>query len=76
MIRNVTSRSLGSLAPGYAATGRGYIAYVALVGDIGLVLLALSAEIPWLILLTTGLFVGGSIAVLRGEVATYCALKR
>ena len=76
MIRNVTSKSLGSLAPGYAASGRGYIAYAALVGDIGLVLIALSAAIPWLILLTIALFVGGSIGVIRGEVTTYRALKR
>ena len=76
VIRRVTSKPLGSLPPGYAATPRGYLAYTFLVFDLGLISLALNFEIPWLILGALGLFIGGSIAAIRGEVVTYRNLKR
>ncbi len=76
VIRNVTSRPLGSLAAGYAATPTGYTSYTFLVGDIGLVLVALYFAVPWLILLAVALFVIGSVVVIAGEVVTYRALKR
>jgi hypothetical protein len=76
VMRNVTRRSLGSLAPGYAATPRGYAVYAALVGDIGLVLIALGVEIAWLIVASIAVFIIGSAAAIAGEVVTYRALKR
>jgi hypothetical protein len=76
VIRRVTSRPLGSLPPGYAATPRGYIGYTFLVFDLGLILLAIDSENPWLILGAIGLFVIASITVILGEVVTVRNLKR
>jgi hypothetical protein len=76
VIRRVTSRPLGSLPPGYAATPRGYIGYTFLVFDLGLILLAINFENPWLIIGAIGLFVLASITVIMGEVVTYRNLKR
>jgi len=76
VMRRVTSQPLGSLPPGYAATSRGYLAYTFLVFDLGLILLAINFENPWLILGAIGLFVIASITVIVGEVVTYRNLKR
>ena len=76
VIRRVTSQPLGWLPPGYAATRRGYLAYTFLVFDLGLILLAINFENPWLILGAIGLFVIASITVIVGEVVTYRNLKR
>ena len=76
VIEHVTSKSLGSLAPGYAATRSGYNTYVGLVTDIGLILIALHLGIVWLVLLTIAFFLLGSVAVIIGEVVTYRAMKR
>ena len=74
--RHVTSRSLGSLAPGYAATPRGYYAYAGLVGNIGAILVALHFGSVWFLLLTIAVFIIGSAAVIIGEYVTFRALKR
>ena len=74
--KHVTSRSLGSLAPGYAATKSGYNTYAGLVCDIGLILLGLHYGNPWFLLAAVAVFILGSIAVIIGEVVTYRALKR
>ena len=76
VVKHVTSKSLGSLAPGYAATHRGYYTYARLVGDIGLVLIALHFGNPWFLLLAIAVFIIGSVAAILGEVLTYRALKR
>ncbi len=81
VINGVTSRPLGTLAPGFAATQLGYFVYVGLVQSIGLAVLGLglSAYRPSTILLFwigSGEFVGLSIAAILGEVTTYRALKR
>jgi hypothetical protein len=81
VISRVTSRPLGTLAPGFAATQWGYAIYVGLVQSIGLALLGLglSAYRPstiGLFLVGAGAFVGLSIAAIAGEVRTYRALKR
>jgi hypothetical protein len=76
VIEHVTSKSLGSLAPGYAATRRGYAAYAGLVTDIGLILIALHFGNPWFVLGVIALFIVGSVAVVLGEVLTYRTLKR
>jgi len=76
VIRRVTSRPLGSLPPGYAATPRGYLAYTFIVFDLGLIVLAINFENPLLMLFPIGLFVLSSITVIVGEVVTYRKLKR
>jgi hypothetical protein len=73
--RRVTSRSLGSLAPGYAATKLGYRLYVGLVADVGLIALAIGLNIAWLIIAAIVLFIIETIAVAIGEVVTYRKLK-
>jgi len=74
--RRVTSRPLGSLAPGYAATKLGYRLYVGLVTDVGLIALAIGLNIVWLIIASIAIFVIETIAVIIGEVVTYRKLKR
>ncbi len=81
VIDRVTSRSLGTLAPGFAATRWGFAVYVGLVESIGLAVLGigLSATRPstfMLFWIGSGEFVGLSIAAIIGEVRTYRALKR
>ena len=81
-IHRVTSRSLGELAPGYAATPRGFRIYAALVLAVGIVCAGLGVadrSIP----LAAGLIVVGALAfgiasviAIAGEVSTYRALKR
>ncbi len=75
-IRNWTSRSLGSLAPGFAATRVGYTIYALLVVDLGFVVLALDAGSAILIIVTVVAFVVGSLAVVVGEAMVYRNLKR
>lgn len=74
--RHVTSRPLGPLAAGWAATKQGYRAYAGLVADVGLIAVAVGLNLAWLIIVSIGLFVLGTIAVVIGEVATYRAPKR
>jgi hypothetical protein len=76
VIRRVTSRSLGSLAPGWAATDHGYMVYAFLVVDLGVLVLAIGAASALLIVAAVIAFVLGSIAVLIGEVVVYRRLKR
>ena len=82
VIRHLTSRYLGSLAPGFAASQRGFRVYAALILAIGVgfVGVALAGSIVWLglILIAAGLvaFVAVSVLAIRGEVATYRNLKR
>ncbi|HAF18258.1 MAG TPA: hypothetical protein DCK96_00710 [Chloroflexi bacterium] len=81
LIRHVTSRSLGSLAPGYASSDRGVRIYTGLVRAIGVIVLSLwvlswSVEIGGLLLVAgTGGFVVLSAIAITGEVKTYHALK-
>jgi hypothetical protein len=82
VIRGVTSRYLGSLPPGYAASKRGFQVYAGLVIAIGLVFagfgLAESAVALGTVVFAAGAlaFVAFSILIVRGEIATYRALKR
>jgi hypothetical protein len=82
VIRRVTSRSLGELAPGFAASRRGFRTYAVLVLAIGILCLGLAAT-AWFIPLGAGLLVLGavmfgiaSVIAIAGEVETYRALKR
>jgi uncharacterized membrane protein len=82
LIRRVTSRSLGALAPGYAATNTGFRVYAGLVAAIGIATLGgalttWSQPVSWALLLAG--IVGFSIltvVALTGEARTYRALKR
>jgi hypothetical protein len=82
VIRGVTSRHLGSLPPGYAASKRGFQAYAALIVALGFMFggfgLAESTVALGGVVFAIGAvaFVLLSILVIRGEIATYRALKR
>ena len=82
VIRHVTSRSLGTLAPGFAAYPRGFRVYALIVLAIGVVFVgvALAGSIVWLglVLIAAGLvaFLAVSVIAIRGEVDTYSSLKR
>jgi hypothetical protein len=82
VMRRVTSQPLGELAPGFAASRRGFRIYAVLVLAIGILCLGLAAT-AWSILLGAGLlflgaltFVVASAIAIAGEVETYRALKR
>ena len=81
-MRHVTTKPLGSLAPGYAASKHGFQVYSLLVLAIGLVFLGLglaaSAVTSGVALLGIGLvaFAFSTVFAIRGEVQTYRALKR
>lgn len=82
VIRRVTSRSLGELAPGFAATRRGFKIYAVLILAIGILCLGLAATAVFLPL-GAGLLVAGavvfgiaSVIAIAGEVETYRELKR
>jgi hypothetical protein len=82
VIRRVTSRSLGELAPGFAASPRGFRTYAALILAIGIVCVGLAVTgrvLPLgVALLVLGAIVFGiaSVIAIVGEVETYRALKR
>ncbi|HSP07977.1 MAG TPA: hypothetical protein VLU92_00095 [Candidatus Dormibacteraeota bacterium] len=82
VVRRVTSRSLGELAPGYAATPRGFKTYAVLVLSVGAlcagigltaVFVPVAAGVIVLAAVTFGL---ASMIAIAGEVETYRALKR
>jgi hypothetical protein len=82
VIRLVTSRSLGELAPGFAASRRGFRTYATLILAIGILCLGLAATARF-IPLGAGLLVLGaltfgiaSVIAIAGEIETYRALKR
>ena len=82
VMRHVTTRPLGSLAPGYAASKHGFQVYALLVLAIGLIFLGLglaaSAVTSGAALLGIGLvaFVFSTAFAIRGEMRTYRELKR
>jgi hypothetical protein len=72
VISRVTSRKLGDLAPGFAASRRGFNIYATLV-------LAIGWDIPIgssLIVLGGISFAGASVIAIAGEIETYRGLKR
>jgi hypothetical protein len=82
VIRHVTSRSLGNLAPGFAASRHGFRTYATLVLAIGILCVGL-AVMGRFIPLGAGVLVLGaitfgiaSVIAIAGEVETYRALKR
>jgi hypothetical protein len=82
VIRRVTSRSLGELAPGYAASRGGFKVYAVLILAIGVALAGLgvaerSAAVGGgLLALGVASFLIASAVAIVGEVRTYRALKR
>jgi hypothetical protein len=82
VIAGVTSRSLGELAPGFAASRGGFRIYAILVLTIGVAVLGLGvagssvAIGATLMVLGLATFVIASIVAIVGEVRTYRALKR
>ncbi|MEP6751174.1 MAG: hypothetical protein ABI959_00335 [Candidatus Dormiibacterota bacterium] len=82
LIKNLTSRSLGTLAPGYAASRAGIRTYSNVIASFGILVIGLGAT-DWAG--TTGafvavvglvMFVAFSAVAIAGEVRTYRALKR
>ncbi|HKW06097.1 MAG TPA: hypothetical protein VJS19_00860 [Candidatus Dormibacteraeota bacterium] len=76
VIRTVTSRYLGSLPPGYAASKRGFRIYALLVLAVGLVCAGFGLS-GWLLPIAAGLIVIGavifgiaSVIAITGEVDT------
>jgi len=82
VVRRVTSRSLGELAPGFAASRAGFRIYAVLVLEIGVAVTGLgiagSSAVLGVALLTLGIagFLVASVIAIVGEVRTYRALKR
>jgi hypothetical protein len=82
VIRRVTSRSLGELAPGYAASPGGFRVYAMLVLAIGIAVTGLelvdrSAFLGvGMVVLGVIAFVVLSLIAIVGEVRTYRAIKR
>jgi hypothetical protein len=80
--RRVSSQPLGGLAPGFAASDRGFRAYAALVLAVGILAAGVgttSIYIPagaLLIVLGAVIFGIASVVAITGEVETYRALKR
>jgi hypothetical protein len=82
VMRRVTSQPLGELAPGFAASRRGFRTYAALVLAVGVLCVGLAetaAFIPLgaaLLVLGALMFGVGSVIAIAGEVETYRGLKR
>lgn len=82
VIHRVTSRSLGELAPGYAASPGGFRVYATLVLAVGAAVtgLEIADRSAWiglgLLLVGIAVFVVASVIAIVGEVRTYRALKR
>jgi hypothetical protein len=82
VIRRVTSRSLGELAPGYAASRSGFKVYATLILAIGVAVTGLeiadrSAPLGVSLLLVGVVgFAIASVIAIAGEVRAYRALKR
>jgi len=75
-IRRVTSRSLGELAPGFAASRNGFRTYAVLVVAVGALAIGLAMENAIVLTVSAVVFVVASVVAIAGEVTTYRALKR
>jgi len=76
VIRRVTSRSLGELAPGFAASRNGFRTYAALVIAVGALAIGIALENAVVLVGSAVAFVAASAVAIAGEVTTYRALKR
>lgn len=81
VMRRVTSQPLGELAPGFAASRRGFRTYATLILAIGIMCVGLAATARFVPLgaglLALGALTFGiaSVIAIAGEVKTYQALK-
>jgi hypothetical protein len=82
VIKNLTSRSLGTLAPGYAASRTGFRVYANVLAAFGIVVIGLGST-DWAgavgafaAVVGVVLFVAYSAVAIVGEVRTYRTLKR
>jgi hypothetical protein len=75
-IRRVTSRSLGELAPGFAASRSGFRTYAVLVLAVGALAIGIALENAILLLISAVVFIAASAVAIAGEVTTYRNLKR
>jgi hypothetical protein len=82
VIRRLTSRNLGELAPGYAASPRGLRAYATLILALGLAVAGVgvspSAALAGVLGIALGVatFAIASVIAITGELRTYRALPR
>ncbi len=82
VMRRVTSQPLGELAPGFAASLRGFRTYTVLVLSVGVLCVGLAETAYFLPLAAALLIVGAllfgvaSVIAIAGEVETYRDLKR
>ena len=82
VMRRVTSRYVGSLAPGYANTRDGFAVYARLLSSIGVVFLGVAVADRFVIVGLPVLLVGLvalvvlSVIAIRGEMRVYRGLKR
>ena len=82
VMKRVTSQPLGELAPGFAATRRGFNTYAALVLAIGMFAVGLAVSGSYvpvgasLMVLGGITFAGASVIAIAGEIETYRGLKR
>lgn len=80
VISRLTSRNLGGLAPGYAASRAGLRVYATLIGALGAVVIGFAVTpqqpVPGVLAIGAGaaVFVAASVLALIGEVRTYRAL--
>jgi len=82
VMRRVTTQPLGELAPGFAASRRGFRTYAVLVLAVGVLCVGLVETARFLPLGAALLVLGalmfgiGSVVAIAGEVETYRGLKR
>jgi hypothetical protein len=82
VIRRVTSRALGELAPGFAASRRGFRTYAALVLAVGVLCVGLAMTARFVPIGAALLVVGamtfgiGSVVAIAGEIETYRGIRR
>jgi hypothetical protein len=82
VMRRVTSQALGQLAPGFAASRRGFRTYAVLVLAVGVLCVGLAETARFIPLGAALLVVGAllfgiaSVIAIAGEIETYRALKR
>jgi len=82
VMRRVTSQPLGELAPGFAASRRGFRTYAVLVLAVGVLCVGLAETASFIPLGAALLIVGAllfgiaSVIAIAGEVETYRGLKR
>ena len=82
VIRHLTSKNLGSLAPGYAASRGGFRVYAVLILAVGLAAAGLGLSTSWplagfaILGLGAVVFAIATVVAIKGEAVTYRALDK